>query len=70
MLKFQNSLLQSEEQRSADNSSRFMGVMEKWIELGRAGSYPATWSGLQQVLIDVEMNSLAFKIKSALDFCE
>ena len=69
MLGMNQATLDSEEQRSSDNSVRFQRVMEMWIELGRAGSYPATWSGLRKVLIAVKMTRLAQTIESALPFC-
>ena len=70
MLSMKAAVLDAEQQRSSDNSMRFQQVIEKWIEMGTAGNYPATWRGLQQVLIDVEMAQLANRIKLALPFCQ
>lgn len=69
LLGFSAATLDGEEQKTNENSKRFQRVVDKWIETGGA-NYPATWRGLQQVLIDCEMSQLAERIKMALAFVD
>ncbi len=47
-----------------DNTSCFTKVLEHWISTGGNANYPATWIGLQNILLDSEL--LTFDCFSSL----
>lgn len=46
------------------NTDRLVDVFSKWKQ--NSGKYPATWMGLQKVLLDSELAAFAERIKEAL----
>ena len=56
-----------EEKRT--NVARFTEVLKHWIQTG-GNNYCATWIGLQSVLLDSELGSLAEMIRAAMPYLD
>ena len=49
-----------------DNHQSCQYVFSKWFENNGCQSYPITWGGVEELLVDIEMNTIAKRLKEAL----
>ena len=56
-----------EQKTLRDNDECCQRVFSKWFENGGNQSYPITWEGLQELLKDAQMRTVATQLQEAID---